>query len=353
MQSQELSSRLAPIYEATDLPDALPAGAHRRRRRRWIATGAIVAGTFVLVIAALLPLYVYPRMAVLPEDPQNGTMLIASGATILAPSASAPLGASVLTNANVTIETFVSGVPGGPGRNSVVWQIATQTFVAGHGLVNAQAERISFDRRTAQPTNCCGDRLLTSASDTEGRALAHRGYVTWPFNIQQHSYQLWDLNIENTKTAEFTGVETRNGIRTYRFQSVVPRRAVGTMDLPGAFFGKSDVPSVPATTQYADVSTYWVEPATGAVISVRDEITREFTYAGRTVTAFAGTLNSADYSAAQLSQLRRGAMFLPLVRGQATVELVGLGVGLLVFGLWLGSARPRRGGGHRSSLSWR
>lgn len=349
MQSQELSSRYAPIYEATDLPDASPVGARPpRRRRRLFATGAIVLGSFVLVIAALLPLYVYPRLTVLPDDPQNGTTLTASGATVLAPDASAPIGASVLKNANVTVETFVSGVSGG-GANSVVWQIATQTLVAGHGLINAQAERISFDRRTAQPTNCCGDRLLTSASDTEGRALAHRGYVVWPFNIQKHSYQLWDLNIENTKTAEFMGVETRSGIRTYRFRSVVPRRSVGTMDLPGAFFGKSDLPSVSATTQYADVSTYWVEPATGAVISLRDQVTREFTYGGRTLTAFAGTLNSTDYSAAQLAQLRRGALYLPLIRGRVSVVLAGLGIQLLILGLWLRIARPRRNGGHRSS----
>jgi hypothetical protein len=335
MPNPDLATPIAPSRHL-----AAHARVSPRRGRRLTGSVLVALGFTVLVVTALLPWYVYPRVAALPDDPQDGSTLTATGASMLVPDPASSTGARVLTNADVRITTFVSGIPAEARGDSVSWRIATQTFVDGHGLINAQVEQVSLNRRTAAPTNCCGDRLLTQAQDTEGETLRHRGYIVWPFNLQKHSYPLWDVTLRNTKTARFEDVETRLGVRVYRYRSTVPLQAVGTMDLPGGFFGDSH-PNVRATSQYADVATYWVEPATGGVVALQEQTTRQYVYGGATVTAFAGTLVAADPAASRLSDYRRGARVMPLVRGQYRWAQGGLGLGLVVLGPWLLSTRRR------------
>jgi hypothetical protein len=296
-------------------------------------------GCFALAAAALLPLVVYPRLAVLPADPQKEQLLSATGATVLVPDAKAPAGATQLTGVDVTVSNYISAAPGTDTHDSVVWQIATQFNVNGHGMTNARVEQVSLDPHTAKPTNCCGDRIVTSLEDTAGKALTHDGYVAWPFNAQKHSYQIWDINLEHSTTAAFVGEETRDGLRTYRYQTNVPLRNVGTMDLPGGLFG-SKTPTVTAQTQYSDKKTYWIQPVTGDVIALNDQITQQYTYGGHTLVAFAASLHSPRLPADRLSDDRTGATVLPWLRVRASLVLVPIGLILLVAGVFL--ARRRR-----------
>jgi hypothetical protein len=306
-------------------------------RRSLLAGCAIALGVFSLALAAFLPLYIYPRLAVMPDDPQQGSSLTASDATVLVPDATAPMGARVLQHQQLTSTTFVSGARQG---DSVIWDFATQVFVKEHGLLNAQVERASFNRRTAEPTNCCGDRLVTDQEDGRGQSLRHNGYTVWPFDVQKRSYKLWDISLQDSKTAQFDGTETKDGVRTYRFRSNVPLQTTGKMDLPGAFFGLP-APSVKADQQYADTTTAWIEPATGAVIAMQDKVTRQFAYQGRTITAFDATLVLST-PASQLAKIRSGARVLPLVRGQASWVLIAIGLVATGGGIWLRNVNARR-----------
>ncbi|GAA3383638.1 DUF3068 domain-containing protein [Cryptosporangium minutisporangium] len=327
---------------ADDAEPAARTPAPRRHRRRGIGRHlCLAAGCFALTAAVLLPLLVYPRLAVLPDDPQQGQTLTASDATVLVPDASAPAGARVLQDVDVTVENFISGAPSGRSGNSVVWQIATRFNVDGRGMVTARFERISLNRHTSRPTNCCGDRIVTALEDPSGELLTHDGYLAWPFDVQKRSYRLWDVNLRRAKTAEYVGEETQHGLRTYRFRSVVPLQKVGTMDLPGALFG-STAPSVTADAQYADVQTYWIEPRTGDVVRLEDQVTQQYVHAGRTLTAFAAQLETPPPSADRLSADRQGSILLPLIRIQATLVLVPLGLLLIAAGLVL-TRRSRRG----------
>lgn len=340
MSKSDLASGVAPARHAEKVPPVQSPRSHRNRRSRLGGGIVVLIGCFVLVLAALLPLYAYPRVAQLPDDPQDGTTLRATGATMLVPDLKSPTGATVLQDAKVQVSTFASGVPDAAYGDSVAWEIASRTSVEGHGLISAQVERFSLDRKTAEPTNCCGDRLVTTAEDTQGVPLTHHGYTVWPFDVQKHSYQLWDVTLRHSKTANFTGVETRLGVRTNVYRSTVPLQAVGTTELPGSFFGSS-APSVKATSQYADVSTYWIAPATGGVIGLREETTQQFTYGGHTVTAFKANLVMDAPTASRLADYKRGALVLPLLRGRASWVLVVIGIGLVVLGAWLMSSRRR------------
>jgi hypothetical protein len=291
---------------------------------------ALATGIFALVLAVVLPFYVYPRLAVLPADPRQEQVQIATDATVLVPDPKVPAGARVVHGAGLRITTYVSAWPGAAthGR-SRIWQLSTEVMVEGHGLLNARVEKVSLDRHTAQPTNCCGDRLVTSREKPDGEPLTHRGLVAWPLNVQKHSYPLWDVVLRRARTASFLGEQRRDGIRTYRFQAATGWSKVGTMELPGRLFGSAK-PSVVADTEYADTRLFWVEPVTGNVIGLHEVLQQRYRYAGRTLTAISATLESPPINPALNWQTRIGALFLPWVRIRASFLLFVLGIGLLL-----------------------
>ncbi|GAA3383473.1 porin PorA family protein [Cryptosporangium minutisporangium] len=294
-------------------------------------------GSFLLASAALLPLYVYPRVAVLPTDPQVEQVMTAEQATMLVVDATAPAGARELRNADVTVTTFVTAAPVAEDdvdADTVVWQFATEVTVAGRGMTSAQVEWTSLDRRTHETTNCCGDRIVTTADRSAGEPLQHKGLVAWPLDVQKRTYQLWDLQLRGTRPATYVREERRDGIDTYVFDSVVTRTKVGNIDLPGGLFGVKD-PSVNATSWYADSRRYWIEPATGDVIALRQDQSLTYTYGGRTVTSFDAELESRRMSDARLDRTRTGALALTWLRGRAAMLLVPLGALLVAGGIVL------------------
>ena len=306
-------------------------GARPRRLSRHLT---LCAGCFALLLAALLPLFVYPRLASLPADPQQTQVQESPSADVLVADPDSPAGARVVHDTPLRVTTHVSAAPGPVRDDSVVWLLATRVTAPGHGLVNAQVERVSLNRRTAEPTNCCGDRLVTDQAQPAGRPLIHHGYVTFPFDVRQRAYDLWDVQLGRPRSAAFLGEERRDGFRTYRFETVTPPEEIGTQDLPGRLFGLRK-PSVTATAVYEDTRTYWVEPVTGAVVDIHERLRQTFRYDGREVPAVSATLDSPALDGELRATLRQGAMVLPWLQGKASLVLLVVGLALLAF--W---ARP-------------
>ena len=330
------------------LPEPAGAGAGTTDHAgpRWIGSQvALAAGCLALALAVLLPTYVYHHLAVLPDDPQQEQVQIATGATALVPNVQIPAGAQVMHDVVVRISTYIAAAPDASEGGSVVWQLATTTSVDGQGLLDARVETVSLDPRTAEPTNCCGDRLVTSQEDPEGVALRHQGYLAFPFDVQKHSYPVWDVQLNRARTAAYQGEENRDGFRTYRFRASNEWTKVGTQEVPGALFGLS-APSVVADSEYADTRTYWIEPASGSVVGLRENLRQRLTYQGHSVTALTADLDSPRLSGDILQQTRSGARWLPWLRGRASIVLVILGLALI--GFWafvMFAARPADGPG--------
>jgi len=309
----------------------------RRARLRHLP---LALGCFAIVLAALLPTFVYPRLARLPDDPRQTQVLTALGATVLVPDTSAPAGARVVDDAQVRVTTYVSGAPGELAFDgSVVWRLATTTRIEGLGVVDARVETISLDPRTAEPTNCCGDSLVTDAWNPSGTRVHHSGHVAWPFDVHKRAYQVWDSELRRSRTAAFIGEESRQGIRTYRFEAVTPMERTGTRELPGALFGTFR-PSVRAATEYQDVRTYWVEPATGGVVALRDRVRQRFRYEDRVLPALEANFESAPLDPALRTQIERGALVLPWLRWRGSLFL--LLDALVPLGFWARRMLRRR-----------
>lgn len=292
-----------------------------------------------LALAYLLPAQVYPRLAVLPANPDINQVQNAQHATALVPDLSSPTGVRLVRDTDLQITTHVTKAPDHPLGDSVVWTLGTRTTVASYGMINARLETVSLDRHTALPTNCCGDRLATAVDNPSGVPLRHEGYITFPFNVQKHSYPLWDIQLKRARIASYMGEERRDGLRTYVFRTDVPWQKIGTQELPGSLFGVAE-PSVNADAEYADSRTFWVEPAGSDVIGLHEELNQRYSYQGHTVTAISASLDSPRLSQARLSDDREGAATFPWLRARASLVLVP--VGLLLLAGWLLSLRRHR-----------
>jgi Porin PorA len=304
------------------LPGGVPFG-------RVLAPVLLASGAFALALAVLLPMVVYPRLAVFPADPQALQAQVDASGSALVPDLSAPAGARVLRNVEITIDNFISQAPEIPDDDSVVWQVATTVQVAGK-LLNARYEHVSIDKRTGLTNNCCGDRLFTTRGDTVGEPLQHSGYLSFPFNVQKKTYRLWDVQLRRSRPATYLGQDQRDGFSTYKFVAATPLTKIGTQDLPGSLFGLKDA-SVTADSMYADTRTFWVEPNTGSVVGLHDKLRQQFTYNGRTVIAIDADLSSPNLPETLRDQTRQGAMALPWLRGRASWVLVAAGL-LMIYG---------------------
>jgi Porin PorA len=325
-------SRAAPTRHASGLGGAHQEPSAGSGRGGLVGYLCLALACLCLALAYLLPAQVYPRLAVLPADPKISQVQIAQHATALVPDLSSATGVRLVRDTRLQVTTYASQAPQrGTGR-SVVWTLGTRTTVEGHGMINARVETVSLDEHTALPTNCCGDRLVTALDEPRGVALRHEGYVAFPFDVQKHSYPLWDIQLKRARMASYVGEERRDGLRTYVFRTDVPFEKIGSQELPGSLFGVSD-PSVNADAEYADSRTFWVEPASGDVIGLHEELNQRYSYQGRSVTAVSASLDSPRLSDARLADDRRGAATFPWLRGRASYVLVP--VGLLLLAGWV------------------
>lgn len=321
-----------PVQRAEGPPASHPESARRRRRVPLAATEMVAVGVFCLALALLLPLFVYPRLALQPADPNVMQIQTSNDGTALIPDQSVPAGARVASHIPVSINTYI-----GQDRShhatsgNVLWQLGTRIVAAGH-LLQARIEDVSLNKRTARPSNCCGDSLATELDKPAGVPITHTGLITFPFNSRKHNYTVWDVNLNHSRVAVYSGTTRRNGMLVYKYTATNGWLPVGTRALPGLLFGLK-TPSVNAIGQYADRRTYFVEPNTGATLDVEEQLSQRYVFNNRPVTAFTGLLESPSLPAHRIHQVREATVVLPWVRGRASIVL-----GVLALLLFAGAA---------------
>ena len=210
--------------------------------RRILGPGLIGTGIFLLVMAYMLPFAVYPKLAILPTDPQAAQVAHGTGFNVFLPRQVKDGGVKIYRNVAVTSKVFVSEDTTGGAKPAdspnAHWRVATRTYVDGKGLLQTTVEGVSLDRRTSLSNNCCGDYMLTEKGDTVGKPLVHEGYVfMFPFGTEKKDYPVWDGVVEKTFPARYQATEKRRGFTTYRFVQDVPNMKNGTEELPGGLFG--------------------------------------------------------------------------------------------------------------------
>lgn len=323
--------------------------------RRIVGLVLVGLGVALIVLAIALPTYVYPRVAVAPDNPQSEVVAKGDGITVLLPRGADEGGVRVLTDQSVTVTRFVDqevrpDAPA-PADDENFYRVQFKAEVDGQGLLNAYIQGGSFDTRTGAANNCCGDYIKLDATDEVGTPVRHSGQLfKFPFDTQREDYEFWDVNTNDSAPARFDGTERIDGLQTYRFVQTIPDTVIQQQEIPGSLIGL-DQPSVLADRIYATTRTLWVEPLTGAIIKGSEEVDQRLALDGKTAPVIQGTITYTDETvAANVEEYTDSAASLQFVTRTGPIAGWVLGVLLLLIGITLVAARGRRQQ-HRASDS--
>ncbi|GAA2992285.1 DUF3068 domain-containing protein [Streptosporangium longisporum] len=336
----------------------------------------LAAGAFLITLAALVRLYVYPSGLVLPAEQNRITMLTTESGSYLDTAALRVRSGVPLEQAVARYGDTVRSTP-----DVAVWTEFVSLATRSGQRVDYHERRLAFDRRTAQAFPCCED-YVDENPDPAPRGLLFR----WPFEARPIAYQVYDPLARRPVAARFDGIETLHGVRVYRYaQRLVDEPYVQQpMRLPGSVLGlgepeepeerktakrpekrrspqtsrspgaarttgttgtagtsgvsASDAELFPVDAYLNGTRTFWVEPTSGMVIGFRENLVRTLrTPDGRgRVIALAADLRTSTgderWNAGEARQFQSRATLVNLV---IPISFLVLGVAVLVAGVRL------------------
>lgn len=115
-------------------------------------------------------------------------------------------------------------------------------------IVTLSQDKFALDRTTGLPVEDQA-RYVSDAALVQPYAGV---VVKFPFNTEKKDYDYWDGTLGKAVTAQFKGIKTIDGLKTYRFDVNVPAQDA----------------EVAADTQgtYGATQTVWIDPKTGSFI---------------------------------------------------------------------------------------
>lgn len=332
--------------------------------RRTVGFVLVGLGVFGIVLGLLLRFYAYDRLALVPLNQQSESISSGEDMTVFYPAR-----LEEEDGVDVTATRLVRGDPDAPEAkpdgNVMVWDVGVVVEDTEGNVISASLDHLCLDRHTNEAVQPCSgegieDNSDDNAIDSNDR-VEHSGLsYKFPFGTEQRDYQYFDNSTKRPETMRFVGVETIEGVETYKFEQKVPLTKLEDREVPGSLVGEPDEPSVTAGRFYENTRTVWVEPYSGIIVKGTEDLeqTLRDSSGEAHVTLFAGTLGFTDETvrnaAADASEARTQ---LRLVRDIGPLALVIGGVLLLLGGLALallgnsgGSSTPGAHSGQRREL---
>ncbi len=311
---------------------------------------SLVLLAFAVFFAALSPLlrwYAFPRLAKIPPNQYQETVLEARPATLL--------DYSTLKAEQVDKITIVQTLKGNveesekiersAGRDVVVWD--TLSYVQGPDgkMVSKIPERYIFDAHSQDPVHATGEMV-------DGDAVSREGIeFKWPFLTEKRDYEYFDAQTRTSSPIHYKGTQDFRGMEVYYFEQTVPWTEVPmpkTMPIKG--ITAAQIAKTGVTRWYTTKRMFWVDPVTGAPVN-GEEIHKEelrnakaMGMAQDTVTVFAGHVKMReDYIVSIVDLVKSQRVLVLLLTSYLPWGFLVLGAGLLALSLWL-EARSRRPG---------
>jgi hypothetical protein len=223
--------------------------------------------------------------------------------------------------------------------NKTIWDAYSTTVrTDNQTVISKSASELAIDRSTgAADPAWDGQWLDTTGGKDYNVHFTDQEYV-FPFNTQKQDYKVFDNDTRSAFPARFTSVDNVGGIDTYHFVQQVPDTQL-TLDatnlglLQSTFTPKAGT----AKLMYHDSREFWIAPATGQIVKLRDHPVQ--TFVGDDGTSV--TLLDADFSStaatndAAVASAKNNAMQISIVTLYAPVGLGIVGLVLLIAGLLL------------------
>ena len=226
-----------------------------------------LVGTFLLVVAVLLRLWVAPAATKFPLNAYQITNLTGTGSYFSATKVAEQQNVSV----GVT-ETTRGDVAAG-NDSTAVWDTFTSVEdKTNRAPISYFAFREAFDRKTGVIAQCCREYITNEANGKPDYSVRMSGQsVVWPFNAQKKTYQIFDTAAGRAEPAQFTGTGTINGIAVYKYVETVAPTKFGTEQVPGSIAGLPGVSEASLSEEYSATNTYWVDPVTGVPLKTTQD----------------------------------------------------------------------------------
>ncbi|MEV4945908.1 DUF3068 domain-containing protein [Streptomyces sp. NPDC053755] len=308
---------------------------------------SLVLLSFAVFFAAMAPTlrwYAFPRLAKIPPNQYQETVLEAKPATLLNYST---LKAEKIEKITI-IQTLKGNVEESrkierdAGRDVVVWD--SLSFVAGPdgAMVSRIPERYIFDAHTQDPVHATGEMV-------DGDPVRREGIeFKWPFLTEKRDYRYFDAQTRTSAPIHYQGTRTFRGLDVYYFEQTIPWTKV---PMPKTMPVKGITPEILAgsglTRWYTTRRMFWVDPVTGAPVN-GEEIHKEELRNARammgqdTVTVFEGHVKMReDYITAVVELVESNRLMVLLLVSYLPWTFVVLALTLLALALWL-EARSRR-----------
>jgi hypothetical protein len=311
--------------------------------QRTIGMLLIGVGAFFVTLSPLVRFYAAHQLLALPIDTYETTRLQAQNGTYFdAGNLKLRQGVTV-----VAVNT-VRGDVRASNDKVAVWDSFTSTSDATTGTpIDYRQFRQALDRRSSELVTCCGAAI---GNDTNVRQTG-LGTV-WPVaDVQKKNYLYFDVATKRALPMNFDGVDSVQGLRTYRFVQHVPDTKIAEVaDVPGSVLGLGkNSGNVDTDRYYQETKTVWVDPRTGAVVNqeenIRSTLHTKDGVERLTVAAFDLKMIPADQK--KLVKLSNdNAKTITVVKTIVPVATLLLGAVLLVAGTFVslsGGGRGTRG----------
>ncbi|HEX5968592.1 MAG TPA: DUF3068 domain-containing protein [Intrasporangium sp.] len=275
--------------------------------RRVIGSIALGLGVALLVIGLAARPVIYDRLATVPLDQNSESISEGEGMTALRAWSPDETTARYdrLTGVTLRSTRTVKGIPGAvpvdQQDSNAFWQTGVLSEAVGIGDLTSSLEGVSFDRRTGEATNCCGDFKAVPADpenplgDMVNEPIEHEGlFFKFPFGVEKSTYKWWDGDLGAPVDISFVREENVAGADTYVFEQTIPQTEVTTRDVPAAIFDTEATGNTPAKVMYGNTRTLWVEPATGVIIKGQEVLDRSFVSDLGTATTTKGTIGYTE-----------------------------------------------------------
>jgi hypothetical protein len=325
--------------------------------RRIVGSIALALGVLLLGMGIVAKPVLYDRLATVKLDQRSTSESVGENMTSL--YAHEENGSAVFEKLEGVSLKSVRQVIGIPGKvteakkqeTDAFWQTTVQSQANINGTwtnLSFSNEGVSFDRKTAEATNCCGDfKSSGSLEDPDATApIEHEGlFFKFPFDVQKKTYQWWDGDLGAAQDMEYVREEQLEGVNTYVFRQSTPKTEVTSRDVPKALFGDSASGNVSARVMYGNVRTLWIEPNTGVLIKGQEELDKSLQAEGYDeVFTTKGTIGYSEQTVIDNAEAwgSKGRL-LGFINNLLTPLGVGGGLLLVALGLYLvlGSREPK------------
>ncbi len=298
-----------------------------------------IAGLLCLVAAAVL-LLVTPQIIRLPDQGNLPTAVLeAPGATVMQMGSGTPQAAQMDLRSTIRMRA-----DGKTGDGAVIWHASQETVVPGTATpLSTMQGRIALDAHSGAGVQWSGECLADQPAPCQPGNVRYSGQLyAFPFGTEKKTYRFFDMTVRAALPIAYTGTETVNGLRTYRFEQTVPAQQ-WNLDPPLRDSFAATLPpeakmmAIVASMRYQSSRTVWVEPVTGSIVNYREHVQRDIVHPfGPPIKVLDATFQYTEQTRAEIaSEASDGIAVIRVLRSYLPIGLAVAGLVLLVVGLLL------------------